>query len=103
MYDFHYNYIKKKYDNKGKLLFTDTDSLAHEIETDDVYQDFWSNKNKFGKSDYPEHNPFYDKTNKKVVGNFKDEAAGIPITEYIGLRSIMYSYIKDNAKGGKTA
>ena len=103
MYDFHYNYIKEKYGNKAKLLFTDTDSLTYEIETEDVYQDFWNNKDLFDNSDYPESSPYFNKTNKKVIGKFKDEACGIPITEFVGLRSKMYSYIKDNQKGGKTA
>ena len=98
MYDFHYNYIKKKYGSKAKLLFTDTDSLTYEIEAEDVYQDFWNDKDKFDNSGYPESSPFYDKTNKKVIGKFKDEASGI-----IGLRSKMYSYIKDNNEVGKTA
>ena len=40
MYNFHYNYIKKKYDNGARLLFTDTDSLTYEIEAEDVYKDF---------------------------------------------------------------
>ena len=103
MYDFHYNYIKQKYGSKAKLLFTDTDSLTYEIEADDVYQDFWNDKNRFDNSDYPESSPYFNKSNKKVIGKFKDEAAGVPVCEFIGLRSKMYSYMKDNDKGGKTA
>ena len=103
MYDFHYNYIKKKYGDKAKLLFTDTDSLTYDIEADDVYQDFFNDKDKFDNSDYPESSPYFDKTNKKVIGVFKDEAAGIPICEFVGLRSKMYSYMKDNQEVGKTA
>ena len=103
MYDFHYKYIKEKYGEKAKLLFTDTDSLTYEIEAKDVYKDFFKDKDKFDNSDYPEYSPFFYKENKKVIGKFKDEAAGIPIIEFVGLRSKMYSYIKDNQKGGKTA
>ena len=103
MYDFHYNYIKKKYGDKAKLLFTDTDSLTYEIEAEDVYKDFWNDKDKFDNSDYPESSPYFDKTNKKVLGKFKDECSSIPMTEFVGLRSKMYSYIKDNNQVGKTA
>ena len=39
MYEFHYNYIKKKYDDSAMLLYmyTDTDFLAYKINTDDFY------------------------------------------------------------------
>ena len=103
MYDFHYNYIKKKYNDRAKLLFTDTDSLTYAIETVDAYKDFWTDKDMFDNSDYPENSPYYCNTNKKIIGKFKDEACGIPITEFVSLKSKMYSYVKDNEKGGKTA
>ena len=103
MYDFHYNYIKKNYGDKARLLFTDTDSLTYEIEAEDVYQDFWKDKHLFDNSDHLENSPFYDKTNKKVIGKFKDECQSIPVVEFIGLRSKMYSYIKDDNKNEKTA
>ena len=103
MYDFHYNYIKKKYGDRGKLLFTDTDSLTYEIEAEDVYKDFWNDKDMFDNSDYPENSLYYCNANKKVIGKFKDEACGVPITEFVGLKSKMYSYIKSDEKGGKTA
>ena len=53
----------------------------------------------FDNSDYPESSPYYCNVNKKIIGKFKDEACGILITEFIGLKSKMYSYVKDNGKG----
>ena len=103
IYDFHYNYIKSKYGDKAKLLFTDTDSLTYEIETENVHSNFRNDKDRFDNSDYQENSPYFNKTNKKVIGKFKDEAAGIPVVEFVGLRSKMYSYVKDNQKGGKIA
>ena len=69
MYDFHYSYIKKKYNNSARLLFTDTDSLTYEIEAEDVYKDFWNDKDMFGNSDYPESSPYYCNVNKKSLEN----------------------------------
>ena len=39
---------------------------------------------------------------KKVIGKFKDEAAGNPITSFVGLKSKMYSYETElsDGKGG---
>ena len=85
MYDFHYNYIKRKYNNRAKLLFINTDSLTYEIRAEDIYKDFWNDKDMFDNSDYLESSPYYCNANKKVIGKFKDEACGILITEFIGL------------------
>ena len=69
MYDFHYNYIKKKYNNRARLLFTDMDSLTYEIKAEDVYKDFWNDKDVFDNSDYPESSPYYCNVNKKSLEN----------------------------------
>ena len=39
MYKFHYSYVKHKYGDNSRLLFTDTDRLMYEIKTKDVYED----------------------------------------------------------------
>ena len=46
MFDFHYNDIKTKYNDKAVLLFTDADSLCYEMEAEDVYKDFYADKDK---------------------------------------------------------
>ena len=52
MYEFHYDYIKNRYDNKSKLFFIETDSLMYETKTEDVYEDFSSDKEMFDFSNY---------------------------------------------------
>ena len=104
MFDFHYKYIKPKYENKAKLLFTDTDSFLYEIETEDFYKDIAGDvKDRFDTSEYPENHPSGIPTgiNKKVLGMFKDEAAGKIIKEFVGLRAKLYSYKMDEGKENK--
>ena len=104
MYDFHYGYIKRKYGNRAKLLFTDTDSFLYEIQTEDFYKDISGDiKDRFDTSDYPESHPSGIPTgiNKKVLGMFKDEVAGKNIKEFVGLRSKLYSYKMEEGKENK--
>ena len=95
MYDFHYNYIKQKYGDKAKLLFTDTDSLMYEIQTEDFYKDISADvEDRFDTSDYPKNHPsgIPSGLNKKVIGMFKDESGCTIIVEFVGLRAKLYSY-----------
>ena len=95
MYNFHYNYIKRKYGDKAKLLFTDTDSLMYEIQTEYFYKDISEDiKDRFDTSDYPPNHPsgIPFGFNKKVLGMFKDEVGGKIIDEFVGLRAKSYSY-----------
>ena len=92
---FHYDVMKAKYGNKARLLFTDTDSLMYEVETEDFYQDMVDNAELFDMSNFEVTNPYYKpefQDNKAVVGLMKDEAAGFPIVEFVGLRPKMYSF-----------
>ena len=84
MYQFHYKYVKSKFD--AKLLFTDTGSLVYEIKSKDVYEERFKDKKLFDFSEYP-----VDTTNKNLLGKMKDEFKGQIITEFIGLKSKMYS------------
>ena len=104
MYDFHYNYVKKKYDSSAawpkagdcaKLLFTDTDSLMYEIATENFYKDMCGDvEDKLDTSTYPEDrvSGIPNGCNKKVVGMVKDEAGGKVVEEFVGLGAKLYRY-----------
>ena len=72
MYDFHYSYIKRKYPDLT-LLFTNTDSLTDQIQTDNVYEDFYADKQLFDFSGYKKESPFCDGEKKKVICKMKDK------------------------------
>ena len=104
MFDFHYNYIKPKYGNNAKLLFTDTDSFLYQIITEDFYKDISGDvRDRFDTSEYPENHPSGITTgiNKKVLGMFKDEAAGKIIKEFVGLRAKLYSFKMEDGEENK--
>ena len=63
MYKFHYKNIERKYN--PKLFFKDADSLVYEIETKDVYKDFYGIKNLFDFSDYSRDLKFFNPVNEK--------------------------------------
>ena len=103
MYEFHYDYIKNKYGNDSRLLFTDTDSLMYEIETEDVYKDSSNDKEMFNLSNCSTKLKYHDNSNKLVVGKMKDETAGVVIEEFVGLKSKMYLYLVDDNSEHKKA
>lgn len=39
MYDFYYNVLKKQCGPRCNLIYTDTDSLLLEVQTEDIYKD----------------------------------------------------------------
>ena len=91
MYNFYYNVLKKRYNDNIKLLFTDTDSLCFEVQTEDYYKDMQEQKEYYDLSEYDKSHFLYDPTNAKVLGKFKDEMNGSIIEEFVGLRSKVYS------------
>ena len=93
MYEFYYKYIRTKYNNHAKLLFTDTDSSNFEIEANDVYEYFYEDKELYGFSDYGKDSKFFDSFNKKVVSKMKEELKGKIISKFVVLKSKMYYLI----------
>ena len=67
VYEFHYDYIKDKYGNNSRLLFTDTDSLMHKTKTEDVFEDFSKDKKMFNFSNYSTKPKYYHDSNKLVI------------------------------------
>ena len=103
MYDFFYNCLKARYGPKCELIYTDTDSLLLEIETDHVYRDMAEELSLYDTSNYPKDHLLYSGLNKKVLGKMKDECAGRMINEAVAIRPKMYLILEENQKNIKKA
>ena len=79
------------------------DSLCYHIESADVYEDMRKHADLFDTSDYPITHKNYSKDNAKIVGKMKDECAGMPPVEFVGLRAKMCSLLLPNNKEKSTA
>ena len=101
MYEYHYNYINKRYGGQARLLFTHMYSLAYEIQTEDFYRDLSPDvKEKFDTSNFEEKHISGIPTGltKKISGLIKDEVRGKIIEKFVGLRSKLYSYKANEGK-----
>ena len=84
--------FKKVWQN-SRPLFTDTNSLIHEIKTEDVYEGFRNNKEMFDFRNYSIKSKYHNNSNKLVTDKTKDETAGVAIEEFFGLKPEMYLYL----------
>ena len=62
---FNTTLLKKNFD--AELLFTDTDSLAYEIKSENVYEGFYKCKDLSNFSNYSKDSKFFDESNKKLL------------------------------------
>ena len=99
MYEFWYDYIKPKYQDRAKLCYMDTDSFVIHIITEDFYKSIATDVEKwFDTSNYDEDDkkPLPIGKSKKVIGLFKDELGGGIMIEFVGLRAKTYAYLMDD-------
>jgi hypothetical protein len=81
MFNFWYRYIKPRYGEKAKMLYTDTDGILMKIETEDAYKDC---------SERPD---IFDLKYTSDLFLMKDECKGIVIDETVALGAKMYSVL----------
>jgi len=103
MYIFFYEYLKPKYCDKCNLLFTDTDSLCCHIETKDLGADMAENLHLFDTSNFKTSHPLYCLQNHRVLRKLKSETRSLAQSDFVGLRTKMYSPYQKIASNGNSS
>ncbi|XP_054270714.1 uncharacterized protein LOC128991659 [Macrosteles quadrilineatus] len=92
MYGFHYDMVDRYGIDRISMIYMDTDGCHYSIRTKNVYRDMLEHLDDFDTSNYPRNHICYDGGNARVLGKFKDEAAGVAIKMFIGLMSKLYCF-----------
>ena len=106
IYEFWYNYLRPKYNDKAKLCYMDTDSFVLNIFTEDFFEDInndverWFDTSNYDKND---KRPLQIGVNKKVIGIFKDELGGKIMKEFCAFRAKTYTYLMEDDSEMKKA
>ena len=88
MYEFWFDYVKPKYNEKVKLCYMGIDSFIVHINTDDIYEDIAKDvEDRFDNSIYELETPLPKGKIKKVIGLMKNELDGKIMKEFVGLRA----------------
>ena len=106
MYEFWYNYVKPKYNDKAKLCYTDIDSFVLNIFTEDIFGDINNDvERSFHTSNYDKNDkkPLQIGVNKKVIGMFKNELGEKIMKEFCAFRAKTYTYLMDDDSENKKA
>ena len=107
VYEFWYDYVKPKYQDKVKLFYMDTDSSIIHIKTEDFYEDIADDVEKlFDTSNYDDDDvdrPLSISKNKKKIGFCKDELGRKIMKEFVGHRVKTYAYLMDDDSKKKKA
>ena len=63
MYEFWYDYIRPKYNEKAKLFYMDTDSFIVDVKTEDIYEEIAKDVKKSFNTSYYELERLLSKEN----------------------------------------
>ena len=88
MFNFYYDFVQPTWGENAEVLFTDTDSLALHVHTEDLYRDIEPHVEEwFDTSKLTTRNKFWNRREK-----FKDEVPFDVITKFAGIRAKNSAY-----------
>ena len=98
MYEFHYDYIKNKYDNTNQKYYSQTLIIQCMKLKLKMFMKILAAIKKCLILVIIRVKQNYDDSNKLVIGKMKDETGGVAIAEFVGLKTKMYSLLEDDNK-----